>query len=437
MLPVDILIIGGGVQGLVLLDELTRHGYRCVLVTHSDLGSGQTLHSHGLLNSGTGLLTGQLREAMTLAGTFAHDRGLHLYGYDRWYAFLPPPAFERLRTGWDASGYSYRECSPAELPAGFREAELLQTGMRTHVIALNGYNFPKRQLVQLLARDHLPRILRGTVGTVRHEVDGNGLRIMSVEVAAAAIGETVIIAPKAVIASAGTGTKRLLRSLSLALPSTIQRVTHTKEHMICVRAPHDALPATSVISVAHGLISVAHVNRNHDEIRADADNQVTWYVTPSDPDLSHHEDAPDDAHAVVDEDLVAQGLENLLKLYPPLRIEAQRTESAIEFTVFAGFKQNLGDDPIAPLCDIVEGTNNLFVALPSVLINSWTNAQKIIALLSDRVPPSGNGLGVPGGGQGVCAGVVNELRQDVSWRPWTDIAKLIGSRAGASLARGT
>jgi hypothetical protein len=275
------------------------------------------------------------------------------------------------------------------------------------------------------------------VARIRHEIDANGLRIASVEVAAAAIGETVIIAPKAVIASAGIGTKRLLRSLPVVLPSSIERVTHKKLHMICIRAPEDALPAASVISVPHGLTSVAHVNRNHDEIGNDAEDQLTWYVTPSDPDPSHHEEAPDDAHAVVNEELVAQGLENLLKIYPPLRVEAQRTESTIQFAVFAGFKQNLGDDSIAPLCGIVEGTHNVFVALPSVLINSWTNAQTIIALLGDRVPPSGNRVDVPGGGEGVRVGVVNELTQEVSWRPWADVAKLLGSRPGASFARGT
>jgi hypothetical protein len=143
------------------------HGYGCVLVTHSDLGSGQTLHSHGLLNSGTGLLTGQLRDAMTLARAFAENRGLRLYGDDRWYAFLTPPEFDRLRAGWSASGYSYDELSTAQLLAGFREGDLFQAKMRTHVIGLKGYNFPKRQLVQLLSRDHLPRILRGTVAMMR------------------------------------------------------------------------------------------------------------------------------------------------------------------------------------------------------------------------------------------------------------------------------
>jgi len=42
MISADVVIGGGGVEGLVLLDEPTHQGYGCVLVTNSDLGSGQT-----------------------------------------------------------------------------------------------------------------------------------------------------------------------------------------------------------------------------------------------------------------------------------------------------------------------------------------------------------------------------------------------------------
>jgi len=66
MSQIDVLIIGGGIQGLVLLDELTRSGYGCALVTNADLGARQTLHSHGLLNSGSGLLSGQMQAFLGL-----------------------------------------------------------------------------------------------------------------------------------------------------------------------------------------------------------------------------------------------------------------------------------------------------------------------------------------------------------------------------------
>ena len=64
VISVDVAVLGGGLQGLVLLGELTAAGYACRLVTNAALGTGQTLHSHGLLNSGTGLLTGALEDEL-------------------------------------------------------------------------------------------------------------------------------------------------------------------------------------------------------------------------------------------------------------------------------------------------------------------------------------------------------------------------------------
>src|ERR1700687_4323742 len=52
---VDVVIIGGGIQGLVALNALVDKGYSCALVSDGDLGSGQTLHSHGYLNTGFGM----------------------------------------------------------------------------------------------------------------------------------------------------------------------------------------------------------------------------------------------------------------------------------------------------------------------------------------------------------------------------------------------
>src|SRR5579859_5201300 len=62
---VDVVVIGGGVQGLVILDTLITAGYSCALVTEGDLGAGQTLHSHGFLNTGFGMAGRELTETAT------------------------------------------------------------------------------------------------------------------------------------------------------------------------------------------------------------------------------------------------------------------------------------------------------------------------------------------------------------------------------------
>lgn len=48
----DVLIVGGGVTGLYLLDELRRRKYSALLVEHVALGNGQTMAAQGILHGG-------------------------------------------------------------------------------------------------------------------------------------------------------------------------------------------------------------------------------------------------------------------------------------------------------------------------------------------------------------------------------------------------
>lgn len=51
-IDLDVVVIGGGVAGLWLLDSLHRKGYRCLLLEAHQLGSGQTVASQGILHGG-------------------------------------------------------------------------------------------------------------------------------------------------------------------------------------------------------------------------------------------------------------------------------------------------------------------------------------------------------------------------------------------------
>src|SRR5262249_10161760 len=150
-------------------------------------------------------------------------------------------------------------------------------------------------------------------------------------------------------------------------------VTYTRVHMLCIRAPKGMLPAVSFASLRRNLLSVAHANREHDYVAHDAGDAVTWYVTPAEPDAAYHEDAPDDARAGPDAAVVGKGIGDLLAVYPALREVAEGADSPVRFGVFAGYKQNVGDQPTLPLCDPVDGTSNVYVALPSVLVGAWSN----------------------------------------------------------------
>ena len=52
ILPLDVLIFGGGGAGLWLLDDLAARGYRVLLAEAGDLGAGQTIASQGIIHGG-------------------------------------------------------------------------------------------------------------------------------------------------------------------------------------------------------------------------------------------------------------------------------------------------------------------------------------------------------------------------------------------------
>jgi glycerol-3-phosphate dehydrogenase len=61
VLPVDVVIFGGGVAGLWLLARLRRLGYQAVLLESQALGAGQTRYAQGIIHGGTKYaLTGKL-----------------------------------------------------------------------------------------------------------------------------------------------------------------------------------------------------------------------------------------------------------------------------------------------------------------------------------------------------------------------------------------
>ncbi|MBW5446140.1 hypothetical protein GE107_08710 [Cohnella sp. CFH 77786] len=463
--PVDVLIIGGGVQGLVLLDELKRQGYSAALTTNSCLGSGQTLHSHGLLNSGYWIIRPELRKTLKeIVLPAAEEMGLQIYGEDQWFIVAPSSLSEKLCPGWKACGYEYEEVNIGSLPSGFQEGELRYRADSIRVFQINEYNYPKRQLIRLLSKGMDEHILYGDIVSFHcapseqntlPENRERTITVDTVEIRLHDTGENVILTPKFIITAAGTGTKRLIRSLQ-AETSCIESLTASgadagawkqrmeeqlgkvkinKLHMICIKAPLGILPAASVVLFEYGLLIVAHVNQDHDDVQHDDRDYVTWYVTPVDPDQTSYDDAPDQAHAEVNKELTAAGINNLLRAYPALRQAAEKSDSLVRFTVFAGYKQDIGDQMGVPLCESLEGFDNVILTLPSVSINAWINAKNAISLISTRAKANEFTPILPFGGSGAKVGVVNELSDTVEWMRWKELLQAFPGIAQQGAAR--
>ena len=377
MIRIDVLVVGGGLQGLLLLDEFAMSGRSCVLVTNSDLGHGQTLHSHGLLNTGFGFAGPGLRTTRDqMVVPFLRGKGIQPYG--EWFLLTP----DAVEVG--------ESVSAENLPAGFDAGG-------THVRRLRELNFPKRALVERLGHDHANRIVRGRIAEVR----GAG-SIDRVLVEPEISGAKLVFAPAVVIAATGTGTKRFVSSLAGAA-AQLSKIRHRRVHIICVRGPAGVLPEASLLSLTHGLNVVAHAHRE----------VVTWYSTPFQDEDPNFDEAPDDAEAEVIPDVVADGLRRLQKLFPSIA-----TRRELRFTAYAGYRQDIGEAVGTPACELVDGTTNLLMALPSLALNAWSNAKIAAAIVDEVAPHKVHQPDIPGGGVGVEVGRLREDRSGARWSTW-------------------
>ena len=377
VIGIDFVIVGGGIQGLLLLDELAAARRSCVLVTNSDLGSGQTLHSHGLLNTGFGFAGPGMREIRDrLVLPFLRARHIDTYG--EWLLITP----DEVSVGTSVA--------TARLPAW------LNPGGAT-VRRLPELNIPKRRLVESLARENIGRIIRGNLTKVR----ASGA-VETLEVSLESTGDKLTFAPGCIIAATGTGTKRLVGWLGGA-SDQLAKIRHRRVQMLCVRGPAGVLPAVSILSIQHGLNIVAH----------ELDGFVTWYSTPFQDDDPHYENVPDDADAAIDPNVVTEGFHRLESIFPGLA----RTPE-LRFTACAGYRQDIGETVGTPSCEVVQGISNLLVALPSLMVNAWSNAEAAGQMVASVAPRRTRQPVIPGAGAGVRVGRLREEWPGTQWGTW-------------------
>jgi len=314
------------------------------------------------------------RASADVVQPYLEQRGLEL-SHD-WVLIPPPnmPPFEGL--------------PPAALPTGF----VAPRGLTA--VRLPDRSVAKRRLVEVLSNGHHERILHGRA-TPRF----NDTRVEAISVSVPGNGEQVVLETKAIVVAAGCGSKRFLEGL-VGQTAQTEQIKHRRVHMICVRAPRGALPTTSVVAMPLGLMLAAH----------DQPDNVTWYVTPVEMGGPSYDDVPDDAAGEVDPEIVSRGWMTLLGLFSRLP-----EVDGLQIGCYAGYRQDIGDRSGNRMCELVEGTANVIVALPSGLIGAWLNATTLSEILGGLFAPSGAQPPLPSAGVGVRVGDPVEDRQDFVW----------------------
>lgn len=421
--PLDVLLVGGGIQGLVLLETLTNQGYTTGLVTNAPLGHGQSLHTHGLLESGYMKPKPDLRASVVEDWLpYLKKRKVAVYG--DWYVLTPDDLFEKFRPQWDEGRYPYKMGSLDDLPYEYRKGDLFDTGRETRVVVTKDYCFPKRQLIRALVGGHEDRIVIGDVTGFTFASAGMGVRIETVEVRVRSTGEHIRLSPGYVVLTAGTGTPKLINSIGDGVEATggdgarvraaLDPVTFDNLHMLTLRGHPDHLPNLNAFVPSKRLKIVSHLNNGHDRVGGKSD-LVTWYVTNEPLSPINPANATDAAEGTVDPGHVAEGFNKLFSTVPAIRKRAK--EGKIEFYVYAGCKQGIGGEVNVQYCNAIDCLANVAFALPSLAGGAWITAKKAANLVRAAIKPTGKDGKLPGAGHMV-VGDVTEHGDGVEWLDW-------------------
>ncbi|WP_436908900.1 hypothetical protein [Halosimplex marinum] len=419
---VDVLVVGGGVQGLVLLDELVDRGYAAALVSNTPLGGGQTFDWPGVLAKGYLNPDRARREAVDERWLpFAEDARVPVEGGE-WYVCSTDHPYRHLVDQWDEAGYEYDERELADLHDVYREGTVFAKGSGEHVAAVDEYVIDREALVEALAADHEQRIVVGDITATEFATGGSSAPALERLTVETHQELTLRVDPDYVVAATGTGTHRFVDSLveresfrdaggdADAVRGSLDPVTYRNQLVLAVRGPAEDLPAVGAY-LPHKGMSVVPRRHRHREA-----NYVTWYVTnDSAAEEVDPEDTTDEAMGTLDPEKVEVGYNKLFELVPAVKDRAA-DGADLEFYAYATLQQRV-DGEAVPRAEPLDGVANVGVALPSCASGVWRATDDAAEFVADAVDPTGPVDGVPTGGDPPYGQLADD-RPGARWLDW-------------------
>ncbi len=382
----DIVIFGGGVAGLWLLNRLRQSGYQAILLERESLGGGQTLASQGIIHGGlkyalSGALTGAsqaiadmpARWRAALKGDGEIDLTAVRVLSDNYYMWSNAGVASKLKTFFGSKSLRGRieAVSPADYPVLFKAAS----------VAGNLYRLPDfvvdtPSLLQQLANPHADHLFayNGPTPQFTSEPDG---RLQQLTLQA---GDTTLeLAARQFVLAAGEGNADLLTAAGVDTARTQTRPLHMvyvkqrdlpAAYVHCIGADFSMKPALTVTSHPddHGMmtwylggdLAETGVGRSADEqIQAARETMkklfpwidlqsAQWGCFPINrAEIAYdNNNRPDDASMLVKHNLIATW-PTKLTLAPVLadkvlaQLQAAGVQPAVDNTVLADLRQIL------------------------------------------------------------------------------------------------
>lgn len=237
--PLDMLIFGGGVAGLWLLDEAVRKGYSAALVEAQALGQGQTVAAQGIIHGGLkytlkGQLTGSakaIREMPTLwreciEGVREPDLRGTTVRSDFCYLWRTASLWAKLGMVGAKQGLviAPQKLSKRDWPQALR-------GVRGQVLRLDEQVISPASMLQVFRARHESRLMRCDPFALSFAQQGDA-RVVSLRDPTSEA--TLQLAPKRIVLCAGAGNQKLRESLGLSADAMQRRPLH----MVMVKGAH-------------------------------------------------------------------------------------------------------------------------------------------------------------------------------------------------------
>jgi len=368
LVSLDVLIIGGGVQGLWTLRLLGAFGYSAALVERGTLGGAQTCHSHvyihgGHLYQGDFELATRLRDANTEWTAFgktaepAHGAGPSLFGFS-----TEQEASERI-IFWDDTRLRLSHAR-TDVPA------VLRGGVISQTFTTPEYSLTGGSLVGKL--NEFPDATSRISEVRRIHLAPDQTSVSAVDIVMGD-GRPVTVQPGAVVLAAGAGNQRLLELVSegdRTLLAKIRGVQHIrKAHMLVIKGPRRRLPPFAGIFPRLGGLFIGS--------RIVGDD-VVWLVSD---DRSPHLEEPEDWIAYDEKWWLPRAVQSLEKLSP----RTFERKDGLLWGVYAAPKAEVRTPAFEIRRDWVQqfGIRNLWAVWPAKLTLAPLAAREILSGVRD------------------------------------------------------
>jgi glycine/D-amino acid oxidase-like deaminating enzyme len=367
---------------LWLLRDLTKHGYKTILLERHELGGGQTCHSHGLIHRGHYYDDVDMMIVLNAAAqfwqSFIAEKGIAKLNEGRALAgFGAGTEMEILTNFWKTAGLDFERCKAP--PPVFRGGTVNKVFFETGEFSLD-----PSEVIESLADDYRHSIYKLADHDDALEFKLQEATLRSVK--ARLDGVTVDIAPRFVILAAGVGNAKLLKLLGKAnnpgaanIPVQAQR----QSHMMVLRGA-DLPMNTAVFPIKGGLRGVFLCPR-----KEKGSGTPVWLVSDHrSAAFKFNDDGTTSLPSKPDKDW-SEGMLTSLRAVAPAVLDTASAKGELEVSVYTGLtsERNYGTGQHMTDCFIDPmGLENVLTIWPTKLTMTPFASNIAVRFVRAKIP---------------------------------------------------